>query len=293
MILKKIGQRDEFKWYLLVMAYKATIDGKQVDISKKDFIAVNNRLSVQYKEEQDPEKRRKILAVLYDLDKGLFKEWRVYGEENRKDYGQEAYFWIIAALETFKPGAGSFISWLKWYVLKAQNQVKEAGQRAALQGEQVEIIAPVEECLDSFHWKRVKAKCSPSEWVLLTSRVLYGFTLPEAAEKAGLTIDQASDRYTNLLKKLRIELSNQHDPQGIKPVKQPENEDGSKWLKKNQLCQRLQITPAYLKDLLNKKRPVKQAPYYIDPRDVLEIGRIRYLETSAGGLIYPRILRKT
>jgi hypothetical protein len=276
------------------MAYKVNIGRELVDISRKDFIAVNNKLSTQYHEERDPERKRKIVALLYDLDKKMFKDWRVYGEENKKDYGQEAYFWIIAALETFKPGAGSFISWLKWYILKAQEEVKKAGNKAALTGPEVELTAPIEPPDDSIYWKRIKSKCNSSEWILLSHQILQGYTLTEAAESAKLTLDQAKGRYSALLKRLKTEIAIpvQHGPQNkIQPLS-AENSNGSKWLQKKELCEKLNITPAYLKDLLNKKRPMAQAPYYIDPRDILDIGRIRYLETEAGGLIYPRILRK-
>ena len=282
------------------VAYNAKIGKEYFDISKADFLAANDKLSAQYHTEQSPEKRRRIVGILYDLDRRMFSEQMVFGEENKRDYQQEMVIYLTRALETFTPGKGSFISWLRWYVLKAQDKVGEAGQKAALTVSDSAVGPDTREsdesAPDSLYWTRIKNGCTKEEWLLLSMQMFESKTLNEAAEAIGITINQAKVRYTNTIKRLRLEAANPIHPvsQINKSLNQPGNDDGSVWLTKSQLCDKLQITEAYLKMLKDREKPVSYCPYYIDPHDILPIqnGRFRYLETRSGGLIYPRILRK-
>lgn len=280
------------------MAYTAKINGQTLEIPRADFLAANDRLSAQYHSEPDPAKRRQIVGTLYDLDKRLFRDWRVFGEENRRDYEQEAFLWLSRALETFKPGKGAFVYWLKFYILKAQEEVAQAGRETATQSGSLPdtVASPSEPPPDTQFWNRIKRQCTEQDWAIISARMFGQATAAEAAEQAGLTIDQAKSRYSALLQKIRLDIgtTNLHAPTKNKSVIPIENDDGSRWVDKKYLIEKLSLTPAYIKDLLNEDRPIEVCPWTIDSRDYLPIrgGRIRYLETHDRGLVYPRFPRK-
>ena len=280
------------------MTYQINLNGRPLEIGRKEFLSTNDRLSAQWHGEEDPGRRRAIVSILYDLDKSMFKTWRVFGEENRKDYEQEAYFWLTRALETFKPGKGSFISWLKFYILKAQEEVAQAGRRTAshVGVEQVPETGSEERAPDALFWKRAKGQCTDEEWILLSARLLEGLPNLEAAQKADMHPERAKKLYPMLVQRLRIDIANQVHPGS--PKNSSANcavfTDEPIWVGKKWLRKRLELTVDYMKALLNPETPIEKCPWFIDPADTLPIqgGKIRYWETPTRGLVHPQFRRK-
>jgi len=271
-----------------------------ISIPRADFLASNDRLSKQYHKSQDPAERREIVAILYNLDIGLFRAWRVFGEENRRDYQQEAFLWLTRALETFKPGKGAFIPWLKYYILKAQAEVSEAGKKTLVtDSTNTEIDSPIvqsEGSLDTQFWAKARKLCTDDEWAILEGRMLLGLPVAEAKARAGLSREKASSLYANVLQRIRIEIATQnlHDTTKKESSNSPIFTPEPTWVGKKWLQARLQITDDYLKNLLDPNRPASVCPFLIDPIDVLAISgtRIRYWETPTRGLVHPRIIRR-
>src|SRR6267142_1258324 len=98
--------------------------GRQtLDIDLDAAIEVNNKLSAQYKAESDPERRREIISILYRLNLPLFRKWKLFNFEDKRDYEQESFFFVSRALEKFQPGRGAFLHFLKqYYVKESQRQ---------------------------------------------------------------------------------------------------------------------------------------------------------------------------
>ena len=280
------------------MAYLAKIGNETLEIGRKEFLAANDRLSVQWHQESDPGRRREIVRVLFDLDLRLFRAWRVFGNDNRADYEQEAFLWLTRALETFKPGKGAFVAWLKFYILKAQEEVSQAGRRTAANAPAPsdEIEAPTEEGPDHQFWCQVRSKCTDEEWILLSARLLEGLSAVDAAAKADMHPDRAKKLYSAILQRVRIDIASRHLHDATKNISgnSPVFTDEPIWVQKNWLRKRLDLTAENLKDLLNQDRPIEVTPWFIDPLDVAPImgGRIRYWETRDRGLVHPKFLRK-
>lgn len=260
------------------------------------FIALNNRLSERYKAEQNPTIRREIAAHLFELDFPLFRVWQVFGEENQEDYEQEAFILFQRALDAFAPARGAFVNYLQRFTVgKARRQAFgtvakhlriEAAAGAALPEDQDD---PTD---DPLFWSKIKRVVTPEQWAVLEPRLFEGKTPEEIADRVGTTVPIVSSRLHDALSAVKVEMARGR-PTGAAGTPRA-MEDGSEWLPRRILAERLSLTLEYVKMLLSKTIPSRKCPMQIDPRDVIPINgcRIRFLEKPTEGLIHPRFIRR-
>ena len=288
------------------MTYKVELFGDEIPLNKRDFVKINNSLSKKYVAETDPAKRRAIAETLFRVDKALFRVWKVWDPADRGDYEQEAYLWTYRALETFSPGKGSFVGWLRWYVMQAQAeygaQVEDRAKEGATLPDEANMPHTPPAQGDPLFWESLRGYLSAPEWRLLSLRFLEGRDLAYIAGVLKAHIPTISRRIASLGDKIRLWTAKNSDcaSKGAKASlhngylhEQPADFAGVRWITKVALCDRLGISMGYLSLLLSPRADARRCPLEIDRRDVLKVQgvRVRYLE-DARGLVYPRLLRR-
>jgi len=255
-----------------------------IDVPLEEYIRLNNHLSEQYKSEKDYIRRQDIIKNLYLLDIPLFRSWKVFNMEDREDFEQEAYLWIERALETFKPGKGAFLNWLKrWYVLKSWTAEQS---RYAKQGvtEQLDGTEPVEEDRSDFmFWNKVQKSCSEDEWKVLNAVFFDGRTYADLEAETGKNRVYWAKVKSAVFNRIRdITIKGQ--------TKSYQNTDFFKeniWIPITEFASRFRYSLQHTKSLVsNGKRP----GFYIDRRDLIHEPRTRiHCATDADGrLVLPR-----
>jgi DNA-directed RNA polymerase specialized sigma24 family protein len=252
---------------------------------------VNNRLSLQYKTEQDPEKRREIIAILYRLDLPVFKRWKLFNFDEKEDYEQEAYFWIARALDTFDPQKGAFLAWLKsYYVRESQRQYleKKAKRQKAQEAAQALPEEDPDEPLDTLFWQEAKALVG-EDWAIVQPVLFDSQSITDVAKALSLPRKTADNRYRRALDTLRVHLAKR----AVKPSTSSEVPGEGEWVGINKFCRIMDLSRRYFTKLLHPSWE-SDCPYYINPLHYtpLQGGRVRYLFTPSRGLVYPEILRK-
>lgn len=282
--------------------------GRQtLDIDLDAAIEVNNKLSAQYKAEADPERRREIISILYRLNLPLFRKWKIFNFEDKRDYEQEAFFFVSRALEKFQPGRGAFLHFLKqYYVKESQRQyslgkaklrnisesIENAGFGAAsgLDGERDVRWKTDEEGSDALFWRDASALLGEDTWEIVHGCIFGGMTPTDIARQRQQPQRTVNYKYNRGLETLRTLIAKRMLKAGPAGEKLGEGE----WVGPKKFCRILEISPNYLKDLLNPNRPASVCPLYINPLHFLPLqgGRIRYLFTTDRGMVYPELIRK-
>lgn len=277
--------------------YKAQVDGEWVSISLDKFIDINNTLSCEYKTEQNFEARQKKAATLFNLDKKLFKSWRIFDDDDREDYEQEAWFFFVKALNKYDPARGSFVHYLRWYVQKLRAEFLTKPERpTSLDSVDVdgEILASGEtesaEAFDPIMLTHVKAALTPRQYAIIELRIFKGLPLEEVAIRLGSTTKTIRVHLRRAMDLLRIMDARKSS---ASPIDKANPADGE-WIPKEKLAKLLAVKKDYLAMLMTERLDPRRCPYFIDPLDILPIngGRVRYKCTSRG-LEYPRIYRRT
>ena len=263
------------------------------------FIATNNRLSERYKTESNPAIKREISAHLFALDLPLFRAWQVFGEENQEDYEQEAFILFQRALEAFTPSRGAFVNYLQSFTVgkarrntfgQAKKYFKIAEAAAANASESGDDDS--DQAHDPLFWAKIKRVTTPQQWACLEPRLFQGKTPEEIADLLGTTVPIVRARLHDGLSAIKLEMAkgSQRNVQGAAKT----TEDGSEWVTRQTLAQRLSLTRRYVSWLLSPSVAIRTCTYRIDPRDILPINgcRIRFLERPAEGLVHPRFLRR-
>lgn len=266
--------------------------GRQIlDIDLDAAIEVNNRLSAQYKTEPSQEKRRELIAILYRLNLPLFRRWKLFNFKEKEDYEQEAFFWISRALDTFQPDKGAFIAWLKSYYIKESQRQYLNSQTRHQKAQDAAQALPEEdptEPQDHLFWAEAKSLVGP-DWPLLQGVLFDGKSLSDLARAHRLPRQTAVNHYHRGLDILRAHLVKR----ATKPSTLGETPAEGEWVGHKKFCRIMDISTLYLDRLLHPEWETT-CPYYLNPLHYtpLQGGRIRYLFTSARGLVYPEILRK-
>lgn len=259
-------------------------------LSTDAFFAKNDDLAKRYPSASESAQRN-ILGELYKLDLHLFQAWRVLGDD-REDYKQSAALWLSRALETYKPGKGPFVHWLRFYVQKTFTaHIKDYKASISLsEAKEDQAASELEEVPDPVFWRNLKTQSSPHEWDLIERRFLKGQDIQEIAkdlgtypEKVRLPIRQALERFK---------------ASTIKPNKTGGNfteldESGARWIKRTELASLLNLSPHQIACMTAPHIPRHYARQMIDPRDIIRVPaiRIRFLMTDKG-LTYPRFISR-
>jgi RNA polymerase sigma factor (sigma-70 family) len=252
------------------------------------FFAKNDDLAQRYPLASESA-RRNILDELYKLDLHLFQAWRVLGED-REDYKQSAVLWLARALETYKPGKGPFVHWLRFYVQKTFTaHVRDYKSSLSLsEAEEDHAAAPEEEEPDPVFWRALKAKTTPEEWDLIERRFLKGQDIQEIAKDLGTYPEKIRGPIKEVLERFKVST--------IKPNKMGENfsdldDAGARWIKRPELGRILGLSPHKLNCMTNPNIPRHYTSTMIHPHDIIRVPtiRIRFLLTDKG-LIYPRLV---
>lgn len=298
--------------------------GVKIPVSRPDFVEQNQMLSALYVKEKSKERRGEIAHRLYTLDLPLFKEWDLFENKDRADYKQDAFLWVMMALETYNPEKGSFIHWLRNYINSAKQQVINANRtwfcvncqegvknydmvkkhkakghtvessRMESHGEEHEeaVSEDDEEKTESLiTLNRLKESMSPERWNMIEMKVLKGMTSLEVASATGLSVGTTKKRIEDAVEALRCGMVIR-----AREERDPVMTDGSEWMSLKHIAQRMRITYPYVKLLLSDATSVTRArcKHRIDPRDYSPVsgGRIRFKETKDGGIIYPRLIER-
>lgn len=287
------------------MAYKVELFGELTPLNKQDFVKINDSLSSRYVLETDPGKRRGIGEALYRVNKPLFRAWLIRDPNDREDFDQEAFLYTMAALDSYRPGKGSFVSWLRLHVLQARashaeklGQASKVREAATIQASEGQPPPPEG---DPLFWQSLRGFLSAPEWRLLSLRVFDGKSWDEVGEAVGIQGPTVRRRIMLIFYKVRLFLAKNGEIASKSPTprlhnrvlcEQPADFAGS-WVTKATFAARLGISPSYLAMMLAPGIDARRCPWMIDPRDVVKVQgiRVRYLE-DARGLVYPRLVRR-
>lgn len=266
------------------------------DLSLPVALNVNNRMAVLYKESSNPERRREIVDLLYQLNIGLFRSWKIYDYSQQADYSQEAFFFISRALEKFQPGRGlDFLPFLKrYFVAESQRQYLNGQTRDRRLQETISsqpvVEAVTQEDGDALFWAEARGLVGEEGWAILEPCIFGGLTPTDVAHNLNIPIRTVNGRYNRAKEILRLHVAKR----SAGPQRVDERLGDGDWLGAKKFCRTLDLTPRYLADWINPNRPKTVCPTYLDPRDVLRVQgiKIRYLFTAKRGLEYPRTIAK-
>lgn len=299
------------------------LNGLKIPVAIPNFIEQNQELSKLYVNEKNQERRGEIAHRIYELDLPLFKEWDLIPRDSREDYRQDAFLWIVMALETYEPEKGSFIYWLRKHIARAREQIKSQGRSwycatckhplpsysmaryHQAKGHEVDsnflesydperdeqiVKDDEQEALESsINLKRLKALMTKDRWNMVELKVIRGMTTKQVAAAIGVSETTAEKRLDDIVNTLAAGVV----------AKSQENKDhilgdGSEWLSRRQICARMNIKKSYLQLMLSDV-PRRECKFKIDRRDYSPIsgGRIRYKESKDGGIVFPRIIERT
>lgn len=260
-------------------------------LTSAEFFAKNDDLAGRYAT-ASPSARQNILGELYKLDLKLFQAWRILGDE-RDDYQQEAVIWLARALESFKPGKGPFVNWLRGYILKTfRSHVKTYKRKAERLPDDTETSDTVQETgNDPLFWRQVKATVTPQQWELIRLRFHEGRTIDEIATLKGTYKDRIRAPLLDAIQAVKVaSFSTLSSPAKKISTLDPTE---SSWIPPQTLAIRLGLDLKQLHRICAPNIGKEICPFTIDPRDLLRLSRqryrIRFLETDSG-LIYPRFI---
>lgn len=270
------------------------VGSQTLELSLDAMMEANNRFSVLYRTERSPERRRDIIALLYQINLPLFKKWEIYDFSQKQDYSQEAFFFIARALEKFDPARGHFLAFLKKYFVEEAKrqylnaQAKQQNIRDAVDA--APLPALQEEMADTLFWQEAQQLLGEDTWDIVHGCLFGGKTPTDVARERGHPIRTVNYKYNRALEVLRTHIAKRSLRAGAIPETLGEGD----WLGFKKFARVMDITPRYLKDWMNPHRPASVCPTYIDPRDIQRIQgvRFRYLFTAERGLVFPRQIRK-
>lgn len=260
------------------------------------FFEKNNDLAKRYKA-ASPSARQNILLELYRLDLKLFQGWRILGEDDRSDYQQEAYLWLVRSLESYQPNKGPFVNWLRGYIQNTfRHHVKTHRKRKTTDDLDEVSDTGTETAHDPLFWKSIKSRVSPQDWEFIRLRFHEGRTITEIARLKGTYAEKVRaplQRAINLIKAQSLSNPNEHNAKD-KPTSDLDL-TATVWLSPLELSQRLGFTQKEWGHFASTGLSKAFTPVQIDPRDILRLSRkrlrIRFLETDKG-LIYPRFIER-
>lgn len=256
-----------------------------VNIPKKEWVKLNTSLSTQYK---TADNKTEIIEQLYRLNKPLFKSWNVFDKEDRPDFEQQSFLWTWKALESFNPKKGSFVAWLRWFVLKAWTEHQSNFNKKILEVEETELE---NKTLDSgepdyVFWEKVE-KEFPKDWVIIKAIFFELENTKELAKKLKISPNVLEQKKSTILQNLKafrlkeLNLKSQSDSAFL----------GETWITTTAFARTMGMTINYVRRLIS---PNSKSSYRIDKRDIIKkpITRISYLRTPEG-LVYPRFIKRT
>lgn len=247
------------------------------------FIRANNRASSLYST-ASPELRQRIAMFIYKLDLSMFKPWTIKDRAARNDYHAIIYLHIVKALESYKPPY-SFISWLRFYVLKAREDYRNL--HVTVTSElltEVDVLCDlttINNEPDSLLWAKVSSLISESDYLILQARVLDSLSMAEIASKYNLPQSYVSNRLASIFSILRKSLLN--DGGKIK-VKSQLNRcssailsdfGGGEWINFRDWCSRSGMSWSHCQALI-ALTPSRAKVIRAEDID-REVGKVRYL----------------
>lgn len=205
------------------MAYRVTLfEGKPpVLLSKPAFLALSASLLSKYLAESAPRRRSYLEGMLFRLHAPIFRPWLVWDGEDRPDFEQESFFFFRKALESYQPGKGAFVAWVKVYARWARKEyLIEKGRRIPardvtdwdMPGDPSTWAGMADETV--FRLSGLPALAFPDDRIL--SMRLAGYAMEEVAKAIGIGLPEARARMEAIRGAVgKMELSTPTTRQGI------------------------------------------------------------------------------
>jgi RNA polymerase sigma factor (sigma-70 family) len=277
--------------------YVVNIEGDKVEVDAPDFYSRTQTLAAAYRECRGAAEKGEIAQKLLDMCRPILRAWRIFDEEDRKEYEQESYLIVCMSLESFDPLKGAFVSWLKKYV-------KSKFQKIAIRGESgrehVSIPEGMQETPQPWHdeeaqepdidLSRLEKLIGTERWEMIRMRVLEGMSVKEIVSATGVNEKYIRRRLKRAYMAIRAGILLRSDSDSM----QSTLEDGSAFLSTAQIAYCMDRSLSWVYQMCHEGGSYDNFPFKFHPDDFQMLGgtlRIRY-RIKNGKRDFPRVLRR-
>jgi len=241
-----------------------------------NFLLENDELARKWK--KSPSERVEIGKRLFEINRNIFKKWKLFDEDAQQDYMQDAYLYMIRALEYYTPGKGAFVNVLKWYVQKLRKNYFTPSKELEFEEETTETDQD-----DHLFWEQIKNSCSPKEWQVFHKRFFEGCTCRQIASQ----LEMHEKTVQKLVKRARARINTETLKEKVQESLPFE------WLTVKQLAQRSPWSVNFIRNILAPTRPLRVCRYKIHAEDAQKMPgchgwRIKY-KMGSRGIMFPRL----
>jgi len=166
----------------------------------------NDGLARKWK--NNPSQRAKIGGRLFEINRKIFENQKLFDEHSRQDFMQEAYCYMIQSLESYESNLGSFHYWLMYYVNhlgKYYNRVYKWDKSIYLKDDPPQYITPNN--TDFFFWANIRRSINKYEWIIFRESIFNGLTRRQIAKKIGWHEKTVQKKFKKIIEKIRTEFS--------------------------------------------------------------------------------------
>lgn len=256
-----------------------------IRFSRQDYYELSNKLALDYQQEPDLLRKNIIISQLYRIMLPMFKSWNVFDEDSRDDFEQEAYFWILRSVELWDSERGAYLSYMKFYVLKAWTAEAKRFTNENVY-EKMDPLAYIEDDFpDYIWWTKVKGYLEPDEWWIFRLLFFEKRTLDQIADEVQINRTIIANKKKNIFNKIKTIVFKSRKSINV----QKEDYFQDCWLTVDEFASKMRMSKNYVRNMTLRD----SKGWIIDGKDIVREPAVRiHYRCEDGKLLFPRFRKK-